>query len=246
MASENRALTPPVRRSPATAGRRSMKKHLFALGMSIAVLTACSTTSTQTYELQFDSDNTDRQADLAIASMDVVRRRIEAHGSEPRDLDIERAGSGTTLVVKVQDAALGEALTTELTAPFVLDFMVQSAEGEPVDAIVEEHGSFRKIGLGGSTVDWVLPEVDPSDPLHGRLLIGFTQEGIVIAQNVFKEHSGKFLGLFVRGQLAAKIKIEDAIPENAIVISGLPNQELAEVFADDVNVGLHVTFVPVQ
>jgi len=208
------------------------------------LLAACSTTSTHTYRLAFDSDNADRQADLALASMNVVERRLEAHGAEPKDLDIDREGSGTTLSVEVQDAALGETLTAELTAPFVVDFMVQSEEGEPVDAIVEQHGSFRKIGLDGASVDWVLPEIDPTDPLHGRLLIGFTPEGVIKMQAVFKEHNGKFIGLFVREQLAAKIKIEDVIPENAIVISGLPNQELAEIFADDVNVGLHVTFIP--
>lgn len=225
---------------------RHMIKRFFVLSASILLLAACSTTSTQTYRLQFDSDNTDRQADLALASMNVVERRLEAHGSEPKDLDIEREGSGTSLIVKVQDAALGETLTSELTAPFVLDFMVESAEGEPVDAIVEKHGSFHKIGLDGKSVDWLLPQADPADGQHGSLLIGFTPEGVEKMHSVFREHKGKFIGLFVRGQLAAKIKIEDIIPENAIVISGLPNQDLAQIFADDVNVGLHVTFVPAE
>lgn len=221
--------------------------RFFQIGASALLLAACTaSTTTVTYEFDFDTDDAARQADLAIASVNVINRRIEAHGTEAEDVDIDKNDEGAFVHVTLDSKELADQLTQELTGPFVLDFMIQSEEGEPVDAIVEKHGNFRLIDFNGSHIDWVLPSADETDELHGRLLIGFTDEGVERMHNVFAEHTGKFLGMFVRGQLAAKIKIEDTIPDNAIVISGLPNQELAEIFADDVNVGLHVTFVPVE
>jgi hypothetical protein len=50
------------------------------------------------------------------------------------------------------------------------------------------------------------------------------------------------MGLFVHDRLMAKMPIDAAEPKEEIVIAGIPVPDMAGIFADDVNVGTHVTF----
>jgi len=54
---------------------------------------------------------------------------------------------------------------------------------------------------------------------------------------------GTQVALIVRNQLVSTFQSQGIGREN-IFIDGVPTPELASIFSDDVNVGVHVTFVP--
>lgn len=221
-----------------------MKKALL-LSISCLLLSACTAGTELTYLLQFDTEDAARQTMLTAAAVNVVKRRTVRLEEDLPEVGISEKEEGTALTVEVASES-ADVLHEELIAPFVVDFMVQAEEGETFDATVEGHGNFRKTELAGEHIDVVAPRQDETDATKGRLVLAFTQTGSQVMQTVFTENKGKYIGLFVRGQLAAKIMVEETVPQEAIIISGLPSVELAEVFADDVNVGLHVTFIPLE
>ena len=49
----------------------------------------------------------------------------------------------------------------------------------------------------------------------------------------------------MRDQLVSTLLVDTDEVKDKIVIQSIPNPELAEIFSDDVNVGIHVTFTPV-
>jgi len=65
-------------------------------------------------------------------------------------------------------------------------------------------------------------------------------------QQVFKENKGKSLGLFIRGALVSKLLVETDELKDDIVIRDITSHEIAEAFADDLTVGLHVRFLPID
>jgi len=63
---------------------------------------------------------------------------------------------------------------------------------------------------------------------------------------LFSEHSGEDIGLFIRNQLAANFAINQDSFGGAITIPNVPSAELAQIFADDMNVGINMTFTQSQ
>ena len=78
----------------------------------------------------------------------------------------------------------------------------------------------------------------------GRITLSFSPEGRELMRTVFRQNVGRNIGLFVREKLVAKLQVDTAELKDDIIITGIPSPELARVFADDVNVGLHVIFTP--
>ena len=161
-------------------------------------------------------------------------------GEKALDIDLE----DSTLTVKVENKDAGELLNEELTLPFSLNFMLETQE--ETETNVEGFGNFKPTGVTDEHISWLEPQEEPAFPGKGRILVGLTEEGREIMKEVFMKNKGKLMGLFVRGQLAALLSIEKEELEDIIVISQLPTVELAHVFADDVNVGIYVTFEPVD
>ena len=64
-------------------------------------------------------------------------------------------------------------------------------------------------------------------------------------KDLFAESEGKNIGIFIRNQLVSKLLVDTDELIDDIIITDIPTVQLANVFADDVNVGLHVTFTPI-
>lgn len=225
-----------------------MKRLL--LGLSAAILLAgCNSQTTVRYHLTFNVSDSQAQDSLAFASQRVVERRLE-HLSEPIISDtIDSSKKPVTLTITVPHKSAADELTKELTAPFSLQIMAQTGSGETADITVEGQGGFKQSGITEKDLTGVVSHKDADG--KGEVALLLTKDGQAKMQQLFKQTVGSNIGIFVREggapdyQLVSKLHVETTTAPQNIVISNIPSSDLADVFADDMNVGLHVTFTPV-
>lgn len=220
----------------------TMKRILLALS-TLLLLTACRSTALE-YELAFDVQDQARQTVLAAASLRVIERRLANIGEEPLDIDIETKDGRVRLIVKLEEETVADILNDHLTEPFELLIMRQTKTEEDADIVVEGHGGFQETGLTEEHIKWL--EASEDEGGKGRVTISFTEAGRTLMAELFAENKGKYIGLFVRERLISKLLVDTDELKDDIIISDIPTVKLARVFADDVNVGLHVTFTPVE
>ena len=224
-----------------------MKKFLVSAAFALC-LTACGP-ATLTYTIDFTTDNTDRKADLSIALHQVIERRLSRLEGALLDYDVDnnKETDVTTVTVKVDSAGSAEALNAELTEPFSFEVRFLAKDTAEGDIAVEGVGSFRATGVAKEDIDWVLGDAGDEVLKTGRVIIGSTDRGAEKMKTVFRDQSENSIGLFVRGRLAASMAVAKGMQFDRVIdIPGLPSADLAKVFADDMNVGIHMTLHPVQ
>jgi|CXWL01.1.fsa_nt_gi hypothetical protein len=209
----------------------------------LMLLTACSSQKTAKFQLQFDVDDANVRQNLTLASIRVIERRLELMGATMIDKQIETKNDQVTLGITLEEKEAVSALTEELITPFHMRVMKQTGSGETADLSVQGQGNFSQTGVTEQDLQWVETHRDADG--KGEVALLFTDEGKSKMLALFKKMVGKNIGIFVRDRLVSKLHVAtDKFPDN-IVISGIPSFDLAEVFADDMNVGLHVIFTPV-
>jgi preprotein translocase subunit SecD len=185
----------------------------------------------------------DKRQTLIEQSKNVIERRMEAMGERSRE-KVTKTDSGAVFVVYASTQESLEALTEQLTRPFELRIMSQAAAGARADITVAEHGGFNETGITGGDLSWVEGRQQPGTNM-GEVELVFTEEGRQKMSALFKQMKGRNIGLFVRDQLVSKLLVDTDELKDQIVIREIPQMELAQVFSEDVNVGIHVTFTPV-
>lgn len=218
-----------------------MKRSLLPLLLATLFLSACGEVFV-TYNLHIDESFVDQKSELTLASMRVIERRLKRIGEEILEKDISAQNGTPSIILTLGDDVVRNILTEELLRSFTLQIMTEAKDGESADITVAGHGGFRETGLTEEHLLWAQATED-SDPSKGKVTLTFTDEGRALMQSVFAENSGKNVGLFVRERLMSKLLVESAELMDDIVIRDIPNIEIAHIFADDINVGLHVTFV---
>jgi hypothetical protein len=217
-----------------------MKRLLCAT--ALLLLVGCRGTA-RTYQLSFNVEDTERQKLLALMSTRVIERRLASYGEEVKDLSLRSDTAPFEITVSVENATALDLLTEDLVSPFKFRIMKEAPVGEPDVLVVEGHGPFMETGITEHDVEW-LDSAPDEVPEKGRVTLTFTGEGRGKMSQVFKENVGKFIGIFVRDRLMAKLHVETNELKDDIVITEIPSVEIAQTFADDVNVGLHVIFSP--
>lgn len=219
-----------------------MKRFLITLAL-LPALAACGNAVT-VYEVTTDIEEEGRANELLLASTRVIERRLASLGEEPLDINLNRSGGTNTITVEANNDVALDVLTEAITAPF--DFVVMEEDGNEAtaDIVVEGHGGFSATGVTGEQVIWLESSEEPGG--KGRVTIIFTEEGRAMMNEVFQKNSGRNIGIFVRDQLISKLFVDTDELKEDIIITGIPTASLAKVFADDVNVGLHVTFTPIN
>lgn len=211
-------------------------------GLCTAILVGCGGPATVSYRLTFDTRDSGEVEELSKATIRVMQRRIERLDGDLTGQDIVKEGDAVTVTVTVSDSTVAKALTDEMTAPFDLQIMAQTdASGAAIT--VEGMGGFNPTGITGDDLSMLRSGENP-DGKTGYVRVGFTDGGYQKLQAVFRDNVGKNLGLFVRGKLVSALEVQNAEVPNPLVIDGVPDVELAAIFADDVNVGIHVTVSP--
>lgn len=219
-----------------------MRRSLAIAFCMSTLLASCGGSVRSAYRLQFDTEDPNRLTLLSLAVMRVVERRLEGMGEDVRGLDISQEVEGPELSFSIETQAAADLLNEDLTAPFELRIMRSVKEKETPTMEVEGHGGFVDTQVTQEHLEWIDAAEEADN--KGRITLGFTQEGRELMRKIFRENVGKNIGLFVRGRLVAKLQVDTAELKDDIIITGIPSAELAHIFADDVNVGLHVTFTP--
>lgn len=220
--------------------KRILLPALFAL-----LITGCGGSATLSYDVEFiKTEDPERMAALTLATRHIVERRLSRLEGNLIDYDVayDEETKETQVSVEVDNATAAKKLNEEMLAPFSFEFRVLVDEPQDGDIEVETVGFFREIGMGKEEIDWVLGETLDGPLKKGMVIIGFTDEGMAKGKVEFAKHTGKSIGLFVRGKLTASIKLSDKEVGRTVAIRGLPSGEIAKVFADDMNVGTHMIF----
>jgi hypothetical protein len=222
-------------------------KRLLALSVAILTLAACSQSSTARYQLTVDTALPEDTAYVTQQTLNVMQRRLESMGEILIDGGIEEGtmGSGNIIVsVTVENQEALDALSEQIVQPFSFEIMAQADEGQNADVTVEGHGGFVRTDITMADLSWVDADEDADNPGLGRVHLEFTEEGRTKMADLFKRMKGKNIGIFVRDQLVSKLQVDTDELKDDIVIQAIPSLELAQAFADDVNVGIHVTVTP--
>lgn len=221
-----------------------MKRPAITL-LSVLLLAACGASdATITYNLEMDIADQGLRESLAAQSMRVIERRMDRMGEAIKDSQIDVSASGATITIVSEHAEAQQDLTEQLQGPFSFDIMAQTQPGETADITIDQHGDFTRTGITGEDIDWVQARKTP-DAETGEVRLIFTEAGRAKLAALFQRMQGQNIGVFVRDQLVSKLQVQTDQLEDDIVISGIPSLDLANIFTDDVNVGLHVTFTPV-
>lgn len=210
---------------------------LFAAALTLA---ACGSAAKAGYAITFKVQDPAQRSQLLIMSQNVIQRRLATMGEEATIDDLKATEQGGEIRLTVSDPVIAAALTEQLTQPFTFEVM-KEVPLDKADIRVAEHGGFGKTGIDARHLTWVQSANQQGTPL-AMVTLSFTPEGRTLMQKVFKENKGKFVGIFVRGVLVSKLKVETDQLKDDIVIQEIPSKELADAFADDVNVGLHAAF----
>lgn len=206
----------------------------------ISLLAACSFAQRQAYRLTFDVQNVPIQQELMEASLRMIDEYARQLKTTLGDRDVETGTGSAVITVSLGDGTQLPAMTAMLTKPFSLRFMTRvTGKG---DVTVEGQGTFADTGFGGRDVFWAEAGEDQTTGKAAVRLL-FTTEGRENFRKLIKNNRGKTIGLFVQDRLVSML-VADHLEED-VVIRGIPTVAVASAFADQVNVGLHVTFTPV-
>jgi hypothetical protein len=216
-----------------------MKRFLPLLAIPL-VLAACGS-SDAAYRLTFDVSDVVMVSELTQMSARVMERRMDRLEQKVLDKKITQYETGALITLTLPNQASVEALTYELTQPFSMRIMKEVPAGQG-RLTVEGHGDFADTIIEQEDLLWAESAEDSQK--KGVIRLVFTPEGRTKLATVFQENMGKSIGIFVRDRLVSKLSIKSETVEENIVIRDIPNAELARVFVEDLNVGLHVTFTP--
>jgi len=225
-----------------TASLHSDQMKRFMLSLALLPLLAACGNSSISYNVHLNTDDEERGSMLLFASLRVIERRMVSLGEEVIDLDIKKKGEENQIYVEAKEEAALGILTDLLTTPFEIQVMKETPV-EEADQVVEGHGGFKKIGISNEDILWLQAAEEPGG--KGRVTISFSEKGREKIKDLFAESEGKNIGIFIRNQLVSKLLVDTDELIDDIIITDIPTVQLANVFADDVNVGLHVTFTPI-
>ncbi|MFH0851172.1 MAG: hypothetical protein V1876_00280 [Candidatus Peregrinibacteria bacterium] len=214
-------------------------RRLFPLVLLTLALAGCGS-KTVRLSLTFDVTDAVQQTILLEESKRVIERRLSRfEDATPTPMIVESGQSGAVLLsFDVNNAEARTALIAELLTPYSLKIMtVSTGTG---DLFVEDHGWFTDMGISQKQI--VSAEGAADEEGKGIVRLVFSDEGRAMLTQVFQNHLGGTMGLFVHDRLMAKMPIDAPRPKTEIVIADIPVPDMAGIFADDVNVGTHVTF----
>lgn len=229
-----------------------MKKFIPLLLVSATLVVACANDASSDAHMRYEIDtgitDTQRLEDLQQSAKRVLESRLIALGEFARDVEVTRTSGGfdAKITLSGSNTAVFDTMTEKLTEPLTITFMVETENLEEADVIVAETEGFNETLLNEDHIDWVTADAHPVTE-SGEVTIRFTQEGLELKKEIFEEQMDNNIGVFVRNRPVYKMKVEqDDIDSDVLVLRNIPRADMAQIFADDMNVGLHTTFTPVQ
>ncbi|MFA6039851.1 MAG: hypothetical protein WCV62_01965 [Candidatus Peribacteraceae bacterium] len=216
-------------------------KRLFSVGV-LLLLAGCTQPNTG-YTITIQETGTAHAQELRDAAVRVVERRAERLGQKLQATHVTTAGDDAVLRFALQNTAVGEVLTQELTAPFSFRVMVEASKEEADIWHEKSESGYKETGVTEQHISWITATAT-QDRTRGMALILLTPEGQTLLAQAFERNQGKQMAIFVRDVLMSRKRIGLEDKKGSIQIDNIPSPQVASIFADDVNVGLHVAFRP--
>lgn len=219
-----------------------MKLGRFITGVSLLALSACGIGGTVvTMNETISLSDPGKVMSIIQASERVLTRRLAGLGVKGATVSVIPSGSGSANVsMNLPDTAAVEAAAKILSDPFTFEIKIDGGTIKNADGT--EQTDWKTTGLNGSMLTWVRPVTSSAGDVGVELQ--FNDAGHQKLAEIFSGNKGKGVGVFVRDLLVSKLTIDSDEPSENIIISGIPSAKVAEIFADDVNVGLYTTFTP--
>jgi hypothetical protein len=208
----------------------------------LLVLAACNSAREHlSFHATFDKGvENSRKPELAQAIARVIQRRVESMEGKVTDLTNNLTAAGTDIAFTVSPGNLASPLTQQLTEPFTFRLMRKAKAGEKPDITISEKGGYMEMGVTEKDVLWLTSGQDDKTK-KGWVEILFNTDGKKKVKEALSKTKGMEVALIVRSQLVSTFQSQGIGREN-IFIDGVPTPELAGIFSDDVNVGVHATF----
>lgn len=223
-----------------------MKRALLSIGL-LTILAGCGSSKTLVWDLSLPKTDASRSAVLLKGAERIVVRRLAASQVD-RGVSanaVPTAVDRATLTVTVPDAAAAEKASAILREPFTFDIRKeQPATAATGGSDTAGQTVWVPTGIEGHDLEWV-QVVRASNGNVGIELL-FSATGRTKLAALLKESAGGNIGIFVRDILVSSLEVKRTAISDHIVIDGVPSEMVAQIFADDVNVGLHVTFTPAR
>lgn len=223
-----------------------MRRTLFATASLMLLLAACAGAGSVAFRLTYDTQDAARKTELSQAVERVMERRLLGLKQSVKSEDIHMNADRTSVTVKTAGKQVADALRAQVAEPFSMRIMLQAESGAIADVSNPKYGAFNETDLTEKDFDWIKAGQSGITKGKGAVLITFTDAGKQKLRKIFSTQQGKIIGIFVRGLMMSRKMISDKDTQDSILVDGVPTLELAGVFADDVNTGLHVKFEPIQ
>jgi hypothetical protein len=220
-----------------------MRKFAIAGILALSLLAACGSAATVKYKATFKDVDSAKASVLMESIERVIIRKLAALGIDANSLRVDvipTGQSGATVTVHVPDATVLEATKALLAETFTFDIRIEK-ELKPDGQ--EAKDNWIPTAVTGSELLWA-QATGNRETGEISVELKFNEQGKNLLHEVFMQAKGKHVGIFVRGLLVSKLKIADTALSDRVVIGGIPSDKVAEIFADDVNVGLRVGFSP--
>lgn len=215
--------------------------RIIGLTVLSATLAGCNGPVTLTYSIRTNIADDAKSFAVFEASERVMTRRLPAADIKDSQVKVVPSGSGAIMTIQVPDALSAGTAERILAEPFTFDIRL---EGPRLPDMPPDQTNWLPSGINGSMLAWVTPVSNPDTKEIGAEL-QFDARGRSLLENAFKDNLGKHVGIFVRDLLVSKMTIASKDVGDHILIGGIPSERVAQIFADDVNVGLHAVFTPV-
>ncbi len=207
---------------------------------SLMILAACGSSVQLTFQATSSLDDAAKNQLLFQAAERVFTRRLAAVNVESPKVKVITQDKATASVSMSVPSASVETVERIASDPFT--FEIRLEDGVIKDSTGADQTNWVPTGVDGSMLEWVQPVKSPDGSDIG-VELEFSETGRSKLQEAFKGNQGKDVGIFVRDLLVSKLKINSDKPNEHIIIGGIPSAKVAEIFADDVNVGLHLSFL---
>ncbi len=217
------------------------RRVLVAAGLVLALMSCGAKQQSVTADMAIRSPDAGKTMLLIQSAERVMERRLAAAQVKGGHATAITSGPSTAkLTVRVPDAAAEVKAKDILAEPFFFDLRIEKPN---TDAL--QPSEWIPTALTGSSLEWI-QAVGNSTTGEVTIELQFTPEGRTLLESVFKGNVSKHIGIFVRDLLVSKLTIQTDAVTDRVIISGIPSSKVAEIFADDVNVGLRVTYTNIR
>ncbi|MEQ1849277.1 MAG: hypothetical protein ABL890_01665 [Candidatus Peribacteraceae bacterium] len=208
-----------------------------ALALSLFLLSGCGETKTMRYRATWEDP---ARASVLIESIErvIVRRLAAMNFMDPAVTVVPENQTSAIVTVKATTSEMQDAVTHIMTDPFSFEMKLETLQAEDWAA-----SEWESTGVDGSNLLWV-QALGNKQTMEISMDLEFNDQGKKILEELARTKQGKRLGIFVRDILVSMLTIQSGSFADHVLIGGIPSTTIAEVFADDVNVGTRVSFTP--